>query len=101
MATSKITTTNLFEDGTTINYSVSPYAIDAAALGELKTNVMAFNNQYTELMTDCIVSSSGAEFKKINAVEIETTEKTLIYAKNDSYAQAALNKEVTNNGNES
>lgn len=101
MATSAISLKNSFEDGTTRTLTLSPFATDAAAISNAKTNIMALNSTGIENLRGKYISDNGYNFNGVKEATITTTQKTLVYSKTaalGAMALAADNEEGANNG---
>lgn len=102
MATSALSLKNSFEDGTTRTLTLSPFATDAAAISNAKTNIMALNSAAgIENLRGKYISDNGYDFNGVKEATITTTQKTLVYSKTaalGAIALAADDGEGANNG---
>ncbi len=97
MATSAISLKNGFEDGTTRTLTFSPFATDAAAISNAKTNIIALNSTGINNLRGKYVSDNGNNFTGVKEATITTTNKTLVYARTAYLGVLALNKEDDTN----
>jgi len=90
MATSAISLKNGFEDGTTRTLTFSPFATNAAAISNAKTNIIALNSTGIDNLRGKYISDNGNNFTGVKEATITTTQKTLVYSKTAALGALAL-----------
>ena len=75
MASSKIKMTYGYEDGSTREVSLEPFALTAAALTNAKTNIKAFNSTGIDNVKDVFLSDEGASCTGILTASIITSNR--------------------------
>ena len=78
MATSDLKLTFGYEDETTRNLNIGPYATNAAALSGAKTNIISFNTNDLNSVKGILLSDNGASCTGIVDAHIITTNETEI-----------------------
>ena len=86
MASSVVKFTNVFEDGSEMDITVGEISPTASALMSIKAKVMEFNEKigderYPDFVDfpDLMVSKTGAKWKRIDKVQIITTQRNYIF----------------------
>lgn len=100
--TTQVKATAAFSDMSTRSISISPYSATSTALGQLKNNIINFNasSESTTALAAVYKSDNNAGFTKFSEAEIITTQRDVIWAKNDTFAAKALRGEGTENGDD-
>lgn len=78
MATSELKLKFGYEDETTRDIKIGPFATDAAAISGAKANIMAFNANDVGSVAGLLLSDGGASCTGIVAASIVTVNKTEI-----------------------
>ena len=78
MATSDLKLTFGYEDETTRNLNIGPYATNAAALAGAKANIISFNVNDLNSVKGILLSDNGANCTGIVDAHIITTNETEI-----------------------
>lgn len=78
MATSDLKLTFGYQDETTRNLNIGPYATNAAALSGAKANIISFNANELNSVKSILLSDSGASCTGIVDAHIITTNETEI-----------------------
>ena len=78
MATSDLKITFGYEDESTRNLNIGPYATNAAALSGAKANIISFNTNDLNSVKGILLSDNGASCTGIVDAHIITTNETEI-----------------------
>lgn len=86
MASSVVKFTNVFEDGSEMDITVGEISPTASALMSIKSKVMEFNSKIGKEdfpdfadFPNLMVSKTGAKWKRIDKVQIITTQRNYIF----------------------
>jgi len=79
MATTELSATFGFSDGTSREIKNSPYDVEDSAVSSFRANVKSFNTSHVADVEDYLISSGGAKTTGITAAKITTTNSTKIY----------------------
>lgn len=79
MATSEVIYTNTFEDDTTQDITIGPFATNNAGLARIKSNVIAFNQAFNSDTATLMTSKYGNEWTGISRARIVTTNVTTYF----------------------
>lgn len=80
MATTELSATFGFSDGTSREIKNSPYNVEDGTVSSFRANVKAFNTNHVTDVEDYLISSTGAKTTGITTAKITTTNSVKIYS---------------------